>query len=389
MAKAKKITILSLISLFFVILPLVVFAGNKQYQQSIYVGPQEIIEGNFIKAGQVIDIQGAVNGDVIVAGGSITITGPVAGDVIAAGNIIRINGSVGGSIRLAASSVEISSEVKHNVWAVASSVNLSPTAKVGWDVYGAAATFDIKGPVDGNVWVTGTAIVIASQVGKDVAVSVDDDGQIILYPEAKVGGNLSYKAASDDQLIIKEGAEVVGQTARKEIAIPTDVKFNKFLSFIYIFFEIISLFSLLVIGLILVSLLPKFVLQVRDEMMKKPWPSLGWGLIYLIVTPIIAVFLMITIIGIPLGIIIIPVYVITIYVSKVFAGFAVGLLIADNLAKDKKYKGTLVWPLVVGLVLLTFINFIPIIGFIVKFFLVLWALGAIIQVKKDIWREYQ
>ena len=143
----KRIAVLTLVGLFLVGLPLTVAAGSKQMEQSIYVGADEIIDGNFIKAGNVIDINGSVNGDVIVAGNSIRISGAVAGDVIAAGNSITITGPVGGSVRVAGSTVQINGRVEHNVWAVGSTVALGSESSVGWDVYAAGGSVEVRGPL--------------------------------------------------------------------------------------------------------------------------------------------------------------------------------------------------------------------------------------------------
>ena len=385
----KQLALISLVGLFLIALPLAVWAADQQFGQSVYVAEDEVNEGNLIKAGNVIDISGAVNGDVIVAGNSINISGPVAGDVIAAGNIVRISGPVAGSVRFAASSVEINTEVSHNVWAVGSSVFISENSKVGWDVYAAGANVEIKGPVKGNVWASGASISIANEVAKDALVSVDTEGEIILSPKAKVSGNLTYKAASEKQLVLREGAEVVGEITKKTVATPAKFHLSNVLGATYIFFKVISLFSLLVIGLVLIALVPKIILNVKEEMMKRPGLSLGWGLVYLIVTPIAAGLLMITIIGLPLGLMIIPLYIIALYISKVIAALVIGSLLLDRLTKSNKAKGSLIWPLILGLLIFVIVTSIPIIGWVVKLILVLWALGAVVQIKKDILREFR
>ncbi len=91
--KKKKFlfTILAVCSL--LALPAVALAANDQV---VLVGADEIIDGNLIKAGQLIDVAGAVNGDVIAIGNTINISGPVAGDVIAIGNTVKISGAVSG-----------------------------------------------------------------------------------------------------------------------------------------------------------------------------------------------------------------------------------------------------------------------------------------------------
>lgn len=381
----KRLTLGLLLGLFLVALPAVALAAKDD---SIFIGPDEIIDGNFIKFANVIDIQAPVNGDVIVVASSLTISGPVAGDVIAVANIIRISGEVSGSIRVAGGSIEIDSQVSQNVWAVGSTVAINPEAKVSWDVYAAGANVDIEAPVGGNIWAAGAAVVINNEVGKNVAVSIDKDGQLIFNPQAKVKGDVTYKAKSEDQLIIREGAEISGQISKKAIALPSDFDLKRFFNIGSIFFTIITLFSLLVIGLIFVSLVPKVILDIKTEMIKRPAASIGRGLVYFIVTPVITILLMITVIGIPLALIIISLYLISLFVSKVIAAFVIGLVLVDKISKDK-YKGSLVWPLVIGLLVYIIITRLPLVGWLITLTLMLWVLGALIKIKKDIWQEYR
>lgn len=388
MKRFKKLAVYTLAGLFLIGLPFAAFAATSQMSQSIYVGPDEIISGNFIKAGNVIDIQGAVNGDVILAGNSITISGPVAGDVIAAGNNIRISGKVSGSIRVVGNSIQVDTEVSHNVWAAGNTFVLGKDGKVGWDVYSAGASIQLNGPVAGNVWAAGANLIIGNEIGKDVNASIDKEGQITLYPSAKIDGNLTYKAAKDEQLVLKDGAKVIGQTSRKAIIVPAQTDWKRFFGPAYFFFKLISLFGLLVVGLVLVTLVPKMLLEIKEEMVKKVWPSVGWGFVYLVVIPVLVIILAITIIGLPLALMLVPLYVVGLYISTVIAGFTIGLLLLNKLNKDQ-YKGSLIWPLVLGLVVLVILSSIPLIGWLVKLFLVLWALGAAISVKKQVLKEYR
>ncbi len=386
----KKLAIISAVGCFLIALPFSVYAVEKTAGQSIYVGADEIIEGNFIRAGNTIDVNGSVNGDVIVAGNIININGPVAGDVMAAGNTIKISGPVGGSIRVLGSTVIIDNEVERSVWAAGSSVSLDSDSKVGWDVYIAGAALEIKGPIGRNVWAGGASLIIDSKIEGNVNADIDESGQIVLYPQAKIGGELKYKAARADQLVLKEGAQVAGETIYK-VAVGEKLKssvFQKFFNKTYSFFTIISLFTLIILGLVAISLVPKKVLEVREEMIKHPGPSIGWGVVYLLLTPVLLVVLLVTIIGIPLALIIFPFYIISLYFAKVLAGFVIGLLIVDQLAKDKKYKGSLFWPLLLGLVIIIIVTSLPIIGWLIKLGLICWALGAIIKVKRENWKEY-
>ena len=385
----SKLSTIFILGIFLVALPLGVFAGSEQFKKTVYVGPDEIIDGNFIKVGSVIEINGAVNGDVIVAGNSITITGPVAGDVIAAGNAIRIKGPVLGSVRVAGSTVEIDGEVAHNVWVVGSNVSLSETSRVGWDVFGAGATIDAAGPIGGNLWVAGASVVVSDEVGKNVNVKLDDEGQLILNPTAKVAGNVGYESKSADQLIVRAGATVAGETAQQNVEMQQAFAIGQALTAGYIFIKVISFFSLLIIGLVMVSLMPKIMVRIHDFMVTRPLPALGWGGVIAILTPVAAFLLMLTVIGIPLGLMLIPLYLISLYMSIAIAGFTVGLLILNNVSQGKKYKGSLVWALVLGLVVVVIVTAIPVIGWIIKPFLMLWALGGIFTIKRELWKEFR
>ena len=139
----------------------------------------------------------------------------------------------------------------------------------------------------------------------------------------------------------------------------------------------------------LIAIVPKILLQVKDEMVKRPGPSIGWGFVYLVVVPVIMILLMITIIGIPLALIILPFYLIGFYLAKICASFAIVILTLNHLSKEKKYKGALVWPLVLGIIIFALVTSLPFVGWMVKILLVLWALGASLQVKKEIFREYK
>lgn len=385
MKRFKKPAIFSVIGLFLISIPLIALAA----EQTVYVGEDEIIEGNFIRAAMTIDINGPVNGDVIVAGSSITINAPVAGDVIAAGNTIRIKGPVSGSIRVVGSSVEIEKPVARNLWAFGGTVRLGEEAAVGWDFFGAGANIEIKSKIGRDVWASGASIVIANEVGGNLKTNLDKEGQIVLYDTAVIKGNLTYAALNNEQLIIKDGATVNGETKKEDLSLPTQSDLNNTISGVFSFFKIVSFFALLVIGLVLISLIPKILLQANDKMIKKPIQAIGWGFIYLIVTPVATVILFFTIIGIPLALMIIPIYFIALYVSKVMAGFVIGLALFNKISKETKYKGSLIWPMTVGLVLVVIFTSLPIIGWPIKIILIVWGLGALMEIKKEILKEYR
>jgi uncharacterized membrane protein YccF (DUF307 family) len=70
-----------------------------------------------------------------------------------------------------------------------------------------------------------------------------------------------------------------------------------------------------------------------DTIRNKPWWSLGWGAIVLFATPVAAIVVCITIVGIPLGLIGLALYGIAIYLSQIPVALFIGRWIIGYFAK--------------------------------------------------------
>jgi len=174
----KKSFLFGLVGLLLAGVPLLAWANSDNL---VYVGPDEIIEGNFIKFNDVININGPINGDIIVAGESVEINGPVAGDVFVAATSVKITGDVEGSVRAIGQTVEITGAVGHNAWVLASkTLVVGPEATIGWDVAGAADVVTIKGAIAGGLNFAGSSFVIENEIAKDSTIDLDPDSKNIL-----------------------------------------------------------------------------------------------------------------------------------------------------------------------------------------------------------------
>jgi hypothetical protein len=372
----------------FVFLPQATMAKNYATDQgNIYVGSNEVVNNTFMDFGGTVDIRGAINGDVIVGGGNVTISGSVSGDVLSAGGNIKITGPVGGNVRVAGGTVEIDSKVGKNINVLAGTFVLGDKSEVGGNVLFGAGTANLSGKISGYVDGNSGNIDLAGEFNQDVNVTIDKNGQLVLSPNAMVKTNLKFSAAEESQLV-KEGGVVQGQTTFNTITRQTQTAQKHWSG--YFFWKLVSLFGILVVGLVLVSLHRKGVEKVVHQLINKPWSNLGWGVVYSIITPIILILLAATIIGIPLLLIGFAVYAILLYIGKIFVGLALGQILIGKIAKmsgknkpvKKGKEASLIWPMILGLVVIVILISIPIIGWIIKL-LVLWlGLGAIIESMK-------
>ncbi|MFC1629747.1 hypothetical protein ACFL11_00785 [Patescibacteria group bacterium] len=370
---------------FFAALSLTTQASVGDDKKNIYIGPEEVIENNFIQAGGMVDFNGQAQKDVIVAGGSINITGPVEGDVIVAGGTVKIKGEVSGNVRVTGGTIEIDSKVGKNVNAFGGTAVIGPDAEIGWDVLVGAGSVEIRGKVGGNIRGGAGSVILANEVGGNVDLKLSsEDGQLILYPQANIKGNLTYSAPQEVEM--KEGAQIAGETLYKPVA-PPIAPIKKVFEVSHILRKIISLLALLVVGLIIIFLARKKSKEIGERMLDKPWTSIGWGLIYLIITPIVLILVAITVIGIPIALIVLASYLIALYVTKVFIGIALGQKLSKW--RNKKQEISLVWAMISGVILFSILTSLPFVGWIIGLLGMCWALGAMVQIKKQILKQIQ
>lgn len=234
--------------------------------------------GPHFYSGATVDVSGPVDGDVYAAAQSITVSGDVTGDVIAAAQTIVISGHVDGNVRLAGQNVTITGAV----------------ARSG-TIFASALLIDSRGTVRNDIVATATSIRIAGAVGRDLQAAVTD-----LRIDGKVGGDVTYTSAKTAQ--ISDGA-VAGsvnhiqtqQSSSTAAVSPWAAVLGWFLGLLYA----LVAFSLITVAAGL--LVPRMLQRVTDHLLPSPWRALLVGFVAAIAVPIGLVFVLVTIVGAPLA----------------------------------------------------------------------------------------
>lgn len=294
-------------------------------------------------SGVNIDVQNDVSGDVYVSGQSVTISGNVTGDVIAAAQTISITGNVDGNVRLAGQDVTISGEVARSGTIFAATLTVTDAGSFGDDLVGAAGD-----------------IAIAGAIGRDVEVGVGN-----LTINGTIGGNLTYN--SDQEANISDGAVsgTVERIAPEPEQEPTAGE--KFVGWL-----LGLLYALVALSLITVLagwLFPRLLHRVTDRLLPRPWTALLVGFVASIAVPLVVVLLLATIIGAPLALAILLVWITLTLATFVFGAYFIGRLI---------FRGNqhpVVKALVGGLILIVALH-IPWLNIVVWLAMVFLGLGA-------------
>lgn len=340
-------------------------AGN-----SIYVPKEEIIAGNLYAAGSTVTIDGDVGGDLIAAAQTINVNGRIEGDIIAAAQNIVINGEVGGNIRVAGNSLTVNGIVARNVNLFGANIVIGNNAKIGWDVFTAAANVEVRGDVAGTLSGQAEKVTIAGKIGKNInlKLSGNESEELTIAPGASVVGNLTYTSINAAKI---PDSKAVGGKIQQNI--PEIEKNQAFVS--WLFRKLFAIFSALVVGLALVLILKKIIPKILARMEENPLKTMLPGLIIMFIIPPIALILILTFIGIPLALIISAWWLVATYLARIFAAVLVGQIIIKYLFKKNNFN--LIWSLILGVFVCWLLFAIPFVGWIIYLFVTWLGLGGI------------
>lgn len=359
------------LALFSLAAPLDVFAYEVKRGPSVLVGKDEIIDGNLFAAGSNIQIDGTVRGDVFCAGQTISITGLVEGNVFCAGQTMSISSQIDGDLVGAGQSLNFRGDIARNLVFAGQSITTDSSSGVGWQAILAGETIDLGGQIDRDLLGAGSKFRISGNVGRNADLWLDRSGRgsLVVAPTGVITGDLTYHARSEAQL--EAGSQVIGKTDFRKLDFrpqrpPQGAWIGKWL------YGAVSSF---VIGLLFILLWPKRLQDLLDEMKKGTKANFGWGLVLALLSPLVALLLAFTLIGLPLAVLIVLSWLILMWLSKILVAAYIGRLAVEKWLPSK--RSNLYWMLALGVLIAYFFYGIPFIGGLISFVAVIYGLGSL------------
>jgi cytoskeletal protein CcmA (bactofilin family) len=237
---------LFILFLVLIFLPQVAIQAKTIDDNLTFVRVNEIINSSLFTVSDSVIIDGQINGDLIALSKNISVNGQISGDIIALTEEITINGQVDGNIRVFGSVINLNGPVARNVTVLANQVNLKTDSKISWDAYIASYNLENNGQIEGE---------LKSYIFKN-------------------------KGAKKTNL------------------------------WLYLWPFIFKLFCALIVGLVLIFIGRGFLPKISKALEKNPWRSLAPGALICFLSPFVVLFLGLTLIGLPLALIILALWII-------------------------------------------------------------------------------
>jgi len=351
-----------------------VWATEFRNGEVVSVEADEVIDDDLFVAGGSVSIAGRVEGDVVAAGQSVRVTGPVEGSVMVVGQQVEVASEVGGSVRAAGQNVILSGTVARNVAAGGQTVVVDSGTTIGRDLHVGAGVVDLRGSVGREADLAARTASVEGEVGERLYFQGDN---LELGSSARVGGDLEHCCAK--KVEIAPGAVIAGET--REIAPkerPKPKRRSRFGSGLLVFAMVFAF------GAVGLAAAPRVFVAAGNAMSNRPWWNLLVGLLALVAVPIALGVVCITVVGLPLGLLGLALWV----AALVTAGVPVGIWLGRWLIG--RFRPGSVSPylgLLVGLAVLAVLGSTPVLGAIAKFLTILFGLGVYARAAKGMLSE--
>lgn len=271
-------------------------------------------------------------------------------DRVRAGCPVHVEAPVDGNLLGAGCEVSVDSTVSGNAWLAGGRVT-------------------IKEAVKGNLRAAGGNVLIDAPIEGDAFVAA---GTLELGPRANIGGKLRYRADTferDPEAQVANGIERSRRHSRDGTFGPRHRSQGGW----------IWTAGMMLLAGIFAALLPDFSGRMAAELRSHPWMPPLVGFVALVCVPIAAVLIMITIIGIPLGLLAILGYAVLLLVGYVCTSVVTGDLLLNRFKADAAHETA--WragAAVLAMLALALIGRIPVVGPMAAFIALIVGVGLVV-----------
>lgn len=349
--------------------PSLVSAREELESDVIILCVGAVHEGDYFAWGKSIEISGTVNGDVYLFGEQIVVDGVVNGDVLVCGGSVDISGNVTGNVRALAGQVLLSGNVGSRVTAVSGNIQLPSSGSIGGSIVAVAGNVDLAGKIDAGATLVASNLRISARIKKSVMGYV---GHMRIASRAQIDGDVDYQ--SNTPAWIDQGAVIGGKLVHHPSFVHELIKgtwIQKLLVGSKVAALLMNFFYSLVIGIILLKFFPKNLDEALTSLAQTPWKALGYGVVLLILLPLVSLILLMTILGIPFALTLIAFNIIGLYTAKIYS-----ICFVSNWAFRAFLKPNHIPSLCLGLLVYFCLTAIPIFGVLVAIISMLFGLGA-------------
>lgn len=265
------------------------YATDFRGGDTVVIGADEVIDDDLFLSAETVTVNGTVKGDLFAAGATVIVNGHVEGSLFLTGRTLAIHGPVDGSVYVGGYALTVGegATIGRNLNFGGYSLTTQGGSTVGRSVYGGGYQLLLNGRVDQDVMIGAGAVEVNGTIGGDLRGSVgssDESTPTAFMPQFEgavaavpPGLRISPSATIGGALAV----ETVTTTPQATPPAPVYSWANPQLRW-----AVGEFLALLLIGLLLFYLRPTFFRRTSAIVEERWLPSLGVGLLMLLIVVI-------------------------------------------------------------------------------------------------------
>ncbi len=331
--------------------------------------------GNSYIGGSSVVVTAPTMGDLVVAGGSVVSAGSVAQDATFVGGTVSVRAPISGDLRTAGGNITIDEAVAGDV--IIAGYRVDNNARAGGSVFIAGANVSMTSGAVGPVIVYANNVYLDGEFSGEVKVVAG--GAVTLGSSAVIKGKFSYE--SPEPARVAETAVLKGPVEYTSASYLPDASASRSLAVVSVaVFLLVRILGALILAGLLAGLFPRLaeavVLRATTRRTRSVLLTALLGFAAIVATPILLVLLALTFVGIGLAVLLTIAYALLVFLAFMYAGILLGALFVRRfLGRD-----TILWhDGVLGMLALSLVALLPIIGWIIVLGLTAFCAGVLLS----------
>lgn len=318
----------------------------------------------FVMGNDVIVQAKEIQNDLFAFGMSVQLNTQVQQGTFVAGKNVILQGTYSGNLFVAGDNITLHGEIMGEVFLIGNQWRIAEDAIIHGDVHVLAGLGYVDGIINGSLLGSGSEWYINGQVERPIRITV---GKSLTIGEKADIAEISYQAA-------QEATVMKGAAVEKIIFNPLEQKEQAKKALFR--FPVIPYLATLLFALMLVFLFKKLTRQALSVMHQQFFASLGIGFTILVATPVLALITLVTLAGYQIALAMLLLYGMLLLTMSPLAGIWLGelcLKLFKQQVDSPSWLGALI-----GVTLMQFVLWIPLVGWIILLLLNVIALGGIV-----------
>jgi len=277
------------------LLPYPALAADFRNGEDVHVTTP--VEDSLFAAGSKVVVAAPVDGDLIAAGFDLDMKAPISGDAILAGFDLRLVGPVGGDLLAVAADLDINGMISGDARVTAAEVKMGRAAAIGGDFTASGGEISLEGRVAGNAQLAAEKVTISGTIAGNLDVAAVE---LELRPGARIMGSIRHTGPRS--VPVPDGVDVGGTVEfRSQETVGTEgPSLTTLLG---------TMAALFILGVAVLWLFPTLVMRSSAAIRSNPMGRMLVGFALMLAVPPLAILLMFSVIGLPLGLLLSGLYV--------------------------------------------------------------------------------